>query len=397
MSNVGSKEYVVIDIGTSETRVCTESGKALRVPNNCVRLTNATDSTFPGGDSVLDSLEVCIKGYGEEDVHLLYGKMAERYSKTTERPSPLSAKHTQELNHYSIIVGAALARAELGNKASDLYLALPPVEVRKARKKLAGMLGGDYIVELPKLNKSIRVKFTNVYCFEESRMSAEAFMVQLSEDHKSGRVLSVDIGAGTTDLAIYDNGVFLEKSAKSYRIGGNTAREYLIESIASEYDCDLSVSDAEEVMTTGLMKSGNTKVDVVELVNEAKEEFAEELLAKISEYFKAVGIAMQTVNAFLVSGGGALAGTARGMNTTVSYVVSELNKVCAGIDTVEYQGDTRLANLAGLRLQAESDYAKSVGKVEVTPLHVTSAEKSKQDIECRPTVEVTDIKLEEIN
>jgi cell division ATPase FtsA len=62
-------------------------------------------------------------------------------------------------------------------------------------------------------------------------MAGKAFMNQLPEVYKQGTVLSVDIGAGTTGLALFFNGIFYERSAKTYKIGGNTAREFLIDDI----------------------------------------------------------------------------------------------------------------------------------------------------------------------
>ena len=50
-------------------------------------------------------------------------------------------------------------------------------------------------------------------------MAGEAFMNQLPEEYKQGTVLSVDIGAGTTDLALFIiNGIFYERSAKTIRL-----------------------------------------------------------------------------------------------------------------------------------------------------------------------------------
>lgn len=378
---MAKNHFVAGDIGTSETRICADGNITLRIPNNCVFLEGPTLASFEAGKDNLTSIEAVIEGLEDKPITVLYGEMAARYSANNLRPSPLEAKYKQHINMVSLIVGTALARLEKANTPSDLYLALPPIEVAKARKVLKSSIGGEYRVEFPKLNRAARVKFSEIYCFEESRMAGEAFMEQLAPEYKEGTVLSVDIGAGTTDLALFINGVFHERSAKTYKVGGNTAREFLIDDIAVEYDCELPVADAETVIETGLLKLGNTKASVVTNVNEAKSQFADTLLENITQYFRAVGVPIQTVNAFIVSGGGALAGGGEGARSVVSYVVDALKVICPGIDTIEYKGDARMANIDGLCLTARK------ADETVTPV----AKKVAPVVEPTPVVESTPV------
>jgi len=64
----------------------------------------------------------------------------------------------------------------------------------------------------------------------------------------TGNVLSLDIGASTTDLTVIQNGRYLERSGRTYRTGGNVVRDYLITAISKEYDFDLNLSDAEKTV-----------------------------------------------------------------------------------------------------------------------------------------------------
>lgn len=373
---MGKNHFVAADIGTSETRISADGALTLRIPNNCVFLEGPTDAAFSAGKGTLGALEAVIEGLGDKTITVLFGEMAARHSTTNLRPSPLEAKYKQEINLVSLIVGAALARLEKGNAPAELYLALPPVEVGKARTALKDSLGGEYRVEFPKLGRAARVKFTDIFCYEESRMAGVAFMSQLDEQYKEGTVLSVDIGAGTTDLALFVNGVFYERSAKTYKVGGNTAREFLIDDIASEYDCELPVSDAEKVIQTGQLKLGNTTTSVVENVNEAKRQFSNSLVESIQQYFRAVGVPIQTVNAFVVSGGGAMSSDVAGARSAVSYVVDALKQICPGVDTIEYQGDSRMANLEGLCITAKQTEEEVVAPI--IPITVQATKKEKE-------------------
>lgn len=357
---MAKNHFVAVDIGTSETRICADGVVTLRIPNNCVFLPEPTPAAFSGGKDLLTSIEAVIEGLDEKPVTVLYGEMARRYPAQNLRPSPLEAKYKQYINKVSIIVGTALARVEKANTPADLYIALPPIEVGKAREFLKESLKGEYRVIFPKLDRAARVVFNDIYCYEESRMAGEAFMAQLPEEYRNGTVLSVDIGAGTTDLALFVNGVFQERSSKTYKVGGNTAREFLIDDIMAEHDYELPVVEAEEVIATGLLKLGNAKVPVVDSINYAKSRFAKTLVESIQQYFRAVEVPIQTVNAFLLSGGGSLTGNGEGARSVASYVVDALKAVCKGTDTVEYAGDARMANLDGLCIQARRNNEEAV-------------------------------------
>jgi hypothetical protein len=293
--------------------------------------------------------------------------MASRYSATQFRPSPLEAKYKQKINHISILVGAALTRLERGSTPAELFIALPPVEVAAAREALSTTLGGDYRIEFPKLNRAARVKFSGIHCFEESRMAGVAFMKQLTPDYKAGTVLSVDIGASTTDLALFVDGMFQERSARTYKSGGNTAREYLIDAISAEYDFELTSDAAEKVISTGFLQLGNARISAVRVIRDAKRKLADSLFNQTQQYFRAAGISIQSINAFLVSGGGSLSGgesigdsslvlddpesmcNSSSDRVTVAQLVTDaFRSVCPEIEVIEYAGDARLANLDGL-------------------------------------------------
>ena len=349
------KNFVAVDIGTSETRVSVNGVNTLRIPNNFVFLEKPTPATFTAGEGVLGNLEAHIEGLEDEMVYVLLGEMAARYSVTNQHPSPMMAKHKQRINLASIIVGAAVSRFDKGgNKDTELFIALPPIECGRASRSLVEQLVGEYKVTFPKLGRVARVAFTNVHCFEESRMAGVAFMEQLTDEVKQGTVLSVDIGAGTTDLALFQNGQFREYSAKTYKVGGNTAREFLIDLISDEYDFEPKREEADGVIASGVLKMGNSKVSVTHLVNEAKGKFAITLVERIQQYFRDIECPIQTVNAFLVSGGGSMAGGDKKARSTVSFVIDALSKVCPGVNTIAYDGDARLANLNGLCATAKT-------------------------------------------
>ncbi len=166
------KNFIVADIGTSETRISVDGALVLRIPNNCVFITEPTPESFPAGEGLLGSLEAVIEGLEENPVTVLFGEMATRYSANNQRPTPLEAKHKQYINIVPIIIGAALGKLERNYNNStpvDLHIELPPVEVSKARRVLESSLRGEYRVEFPKLKRATRVKFDNIYCYVESR------------------------------------------------------------------------------------------------------------------------------------------------------------------------------------------------------------------------------------
>ena len=374
--------FVAADLGASSTRYCSDNGIISVSPNNMVFLPTMDVSLIqPDANDIESSLEVQIVKHETDNLgyfpaNVLMGIMAEKHRNLDERPSVNSHKHVQRINYISAIVAAALSKIKFDlSDTLDLYLATPPIEVHDAEVAFRQGLKGTYTVTFPKYmgGTVVNFKVDDVYCYEESFMASTSFFFNLNGTPKdsnkkylSGTVLSLDIGASTTDLAIIKNGRYLDKSGQTYRIGGNVARDNLTDLICQKYAIDLPIEDAEKTMAEGRLQLGNTYDDVRDLVDIAKADLAKQLTNYMQTYFKRVSVPIQMINAIVVSGGGSMQSQYANNDGEIVktsepmsyYVTKELVNWSSGTEVVEYGEEARFANVKGLFIRAKFNSIK---------------------------------------
>lgn len=374
--------FVAVDLGASNTRYVSNSGNINVLPNNMVVLNEANPCLImPDAADIESSLEFTINkddGMASEffPVTALMGIMAERHRSVDERPSVNNHKYKQRINYISAVLACAVSRMKFElTEDIHLYIAVPPIEVHDAFNAFNKELVGRYTVTFPKYMGGTVVTFqiVDIATYEESFMASTSFFFEMngtpkasSKKYLSGNVLSLDIGASTTDLAIIKGGRYLDKSGQTYRIGGNVARDTLIDCVRDRYEMDLPIADADKTMAEGRVQQGNSYEIVSDLVNLAKADLAKQLTTYMQTYFKRVNIPIQTINAIMVSGGGSMQsqyinedGEVVKTTEPMSYFVTqELTEWSKGTDVVEYGEDARFANVKGLFIRAKVDEAK---------------------------------------
>lgn len=392
--------FVAIDLGASGSRYVSESGQISVLPNNTVFLENGVQSLInPDANDIESSLEVQItKDSGNPCEHfpanVLVGIMAEKHTGVNKRPSVNEHKHVQRINYISAIIATAISRLKFTlDEDIDLYLAVPPIEIHQAREAFKSNLVGTFTVTFPKYmgGTSVKINITDVKCSEESFMASTSFFFNMSGLPKdssksllSGNVLSLDIGASTTDLAIIKNGRYLDKSGQTYKTGGNEARDFLMNEVCARFAMDMDVPDAERSMAEGRLQRGNTYVDISDIVAASKQALASKLTLHMQTYFKRVGIDINTINAIVVSGGGSMQSQYVNADGEViktsepmsAFVTRELQQWSPGTDVVPYGDDARFANVKGLFIRAKMDILQKSKQaaVQAPTIPVTSAQ-----------------------
>lgn len=369
-------EFAAVDIGASGTRVMSSSGRTALIPNNAVMLSENDDVKMsPYDDTLEQALYIKIRKLSASKVFpkcALLGVMAERKSISNIRPSVQQQKYLQDLNYISAITAAAVSRIELvAEETMKLYIAVPPAEVHKAQEAFKEELMGQFEVEFPKYNggTTVKLNITDVECAEECVMSMVSFMFtqagtvsDAAKQYMTGNVLGINIGASTADLCVVKNGRYIEKSGRTIPVGGNIARDYLIERINDEYGFELPFTEAETAMAEARMSLGNSKVDIPNIVSEAKSQLAEEITNRMDPYFKSIGVPIQTLKGVVVSGGGSLRSSYKEGPVTKctsepisSFITEKLKKWCKEVSVVEYGDDARMADVRGLYIKAKMD------------------------------------------
>ena len=379
--------FIALDIGASSTRFVSENGKIGILPNNMVvvPLDQRIDLIpYSNGEDMAEDLKNALdvtitKISGEKSdffpVRVLVGQMAERYSSVNIRPSVMSNKHIQQVNHISGILATAFNRL-LYNLTDDtyMYIALPPLEVKTAKDYVSSQFKGTFEVTFNKFNNTkVVINTLDVICNEESFMALLAYYFEMNGSlreealkYSTGYLLSLDIGASTTDLAVVKDRKYLEKSGQTYKTGGNVARDMVANDIRAKYGYDPTDEETEAVMSEGRLQMGNSYVDMSESVNNAKRAFASQIVNSIQSYFRLVNIPIQNIRAIVVSGGGSMhseytddAGQVHITSEPIStFILEELHKVCDTVDVVAFSSNPRQANVIGLYIKASFDELK---------------------------------------
>lgn len=377
-------EFVALDLGASSTRYISNNGKVGILPNNMqfIQLDTRVDLE-PYNDEIEGALDVTIECDKESEffpVRVLVGSMAARYSPTNVRPSVMTNKYVQKINYVSAVLASAVCKEKnvLGDELI-IYVGLPPVEVNIARDIIRNNLVGHYKVTFNKLDKQVEFDIVDVGCFEESFMAILSYFFDVNgklreqaKKYSYGNVLSLDIGASTTDLVVVSDMKYLERSGQTYKTGGNVAREFLRDDLRALYGYDVPDEIADIAMAEGRIQMGNSYEDISSLVESAKQRFAAQVVEQMHGYFRKVNIPIQTIRAIIVSGGGSMRseyvaedGSVVETSQPMSYYITqELNKVCPGVEVEPHVLDARLANIYGLFIRANIDIRKRMSKVQ---------------------------------
>lgn len=371
-----ANRFVACDIGASNTRYLSNNGNISVLPNNMEFIKADTRIDLePNSNEIESALDVtieCDNGCTFFPVRVLVGQLANRHSATNVRPTILQNKSAQQINYVSAVIATALSSYKYGQAEEiDLYLALPPIEVKASKDLVRNNLIGSYVVTFHKLNNTrIKFKIRDVHIYEESFLAIFSYFFNMdgsvretAEQYARGSILSLDIGASTTDLAIVKDMQFLEKSGQTYKTGGNVARDFLANYIRGSSGYDVTDEVAEEAIAEGRIQYGNEYLDCSEAVSQAKAELAKQIVVQMQSYFRMVGIPMQTIRAIVVSGGGSMEGfytddngeTHHTSNPISDYITNELSRICSGIAVERFTENPRMANIMGLFIRANID------------------------------------------
>ena len=395
--------FVAVDLGASGSRYTSNSGQISVVPNNMVFLPSMTVSNLVAdAEDVESCLEVVIEKEGGQattvtsehvatvnsyfPAHVLLGIMAEKHHGANERPNMLMHKHKQKINYISAVLTCALSKLKNPEMSDsiDLYIAVPPVEIDLARKAFEEGLVGSYSVNFLRYMGGTGVKFriASVQCHEEALMASTSFFFNMNGTPKenarkyiTGNLLSIDIGASTSDLAVIKNGRYMDKSGQTFKTGGNEALDSLINEVRSRYAIDLPIGDAERAMVEGRLQMGNRYDDISDIVATTKSELAKKIITNMPGYFKRIDIPIQTINVIMVSGGGSMQSqyvnedgeVVKTSEPMSFFVTNEMKEWCPSVDVVEYGEDARFANIKGLFIRAKMDARKKADQAPVQP------------------------------
>ncbi|MBR1454030.1 MAG: ParM/StbA family protein [Lachnospiraceae bacterium] len=383
---MSSKSCVAVDIGASGTRFATNDGVINTLPNNTyfVEKYVNTDSDItsvideeplkikPHTDEIYDSLEMIVHKVGAEPddifpMHSVVGVYADRVSGNNVTPIGTLHKSEQRVNYSSLILTCALSRLQ-GKVDEDITLvvAIPPLEADRAFDVFNKRLVGEYNVEFPNYNggKTVTFKISKVEVYSESVMAIISALFtkdgkinKENNEMHNGIILSIDIGASTTDLALFDGVTPITKADNTYKIGGNKVRALIVTEYKRLTGKEPSKRVIEQIVTEGREVDGNKITSYSGIVNYAKSEIAKEIISKLLENgIPNTDINISEIDYVLVSGGGSMVTkyTDDDGNDIITskpisdFIMAEFKKYNDSVIVKQHSDTPRFANINGL-------------------------------------------------
>lgn len=392
------KAGLLLDLGNSESRVRLVSGKHVyhfNLKNQFAELPEGYKlaSKFTKGNSTI---------FVSKGQYIANGAIVEReFSSTFTRPTSVERKSEQIVTQFSISL-AFIKSLELLSKVYnvpvstldvlfDVGVLLPPLEHTASEEKMIAFIREINHVQsyVPEFEKDIHIgkvivhpeavaAFFGAY-FREDNMkelsenagkdiykgdilvydnSEGVVLAEVEENTKfgSGYTLILDIGAGTTDIAMFRDMDLVENSKDTHNIGGNKVRSLVAQAIREHFSFTPSNESMVLVMHEGILEEGAEYHDVSQLVTSAKRKYALEMKEFILQYLERLSISLRNVKGLLVVGGGSkptirtLDESYEQVSPAMSEILSDyLVSIAPKLEVVSTEGkDLRHLNIDGL-------------------------------------------------
>ncbi|GHU53015.1 hypothetical protein AGMMS49975_10070 [Clostridia bacterium] len=221
-----------------------------------------------------------------------------------------SKKINSDVLKYNIAdgIGYALAQhygvsgeAAPGQIKCRLTLALPPDDILERDIEKFRAEFKRFTWSLPGRTKaSIEITIADIAIYSEPEAQIKAHYTFSDED-----ALLLESGGRNSAPVIFKNGGVIDVGQKSIEQSGSKLLDRIGNAYVAQYGGKLpQVRYLEQAVRTGKMKSGNTYVDITELVKQCKDEVAEDLFQKLQSdvLSKQSVVSLDTLNVVLLSG-----------------------------------------------------------------------------------------------
>lgn len=394
---------VLLDIGNSETRVRVKYRPLKGLPNarGAVERTFALSnhyaallSNYAISSDYMNDASVILNIGG---IRIAHGELVEReFIGAYEFPSGKSDKSSEPITNWTIqlvlLKVLYLLADEWGISVSEVDVAfnifclVPPDEHAYNKEGMIKLVSDiDEVVECVPVgdDKNYRDVVHEITCndiqvFPEGIAAFMGIRVNIDgsrlvpnkdvEKFMKGYVLVLDIGAGTTDLAIMQDGILKADSRQSISDAGNHIVSSLMRNIKANPQLrgklTAGLSNIESVMQHGMISEGDGVItaDCAKELDNAKEDLAQTLAYQIKNYANSLNI-MNLVKGILVVGGANAVAMRDGevvSKALAEFLIPKIRQFAANAELVPITNrDPRYLNLDGL----EAIYITTQAKV----------------------------------
>lgn len=377
---------LLIDFGNSGTRVAlmlgdktfvfSLSNRFAKLPSGYevnTKYANEKSSIFKYGDDYYANGQLVVREFKTQEI-----RPSSLESKTTQLPTDLTIT-LAILRAYHIITNQHKVTADKLDVVFNISCLLPPLDhdknqdamemkIRQFNKVTSLIpLQGEFSFTVGNVNvfsEAVSAFFGAFYHEADSKPpvlegnmlvldnSAEVRLKEVERNLKfsQGYVFVLDIGAGTTDVALFEDMELVENSKDTFNKGGNTVESSIRNDLRREYG--FAPPSLAKVMQEGNLEEGGTVHDVTKIVTAAKTAYSNSLMEDIKQYFERSPVPVRMIKGLLVVGGGALPSVRNDqiVSPSMATVLMEyLQQLAPYIEVVNVDGkDLRSLNIEGL-------------------------------------------------
>lgn len=387
---VNGTATLVVDLGNSDTRVLTYFGKTSKgehrkklsvVSNRYSEIPEDRVESFMNNENYSDDNSRIFKI--DDGTYYTNGLLCNReYGTFAQRPSATSKKYESLITKLTLINAfrkgyedvATFTNSDMSSVDVDwkVVVELPPADVESGAAKIAEMVKSIKEIDfcMPEIKKEISIQSVNVFpegfcaliatIFESKEKIRPEYAYLLDE---SSTTLILDIGAGTSDLLLSVGNKIMQNSRFTLEIGGNNVHQIVRGLLKQKEGIELPDNLVRKGCEKGFIMYGGKKVDIKDLIREAKSDVSKTLINGVIQFFESKMIPIHTINNILVVGGGACESDVEGINPISDYVVDYITQRSKYISRVELpkqiingeesQISPRLLNIIGAGILAE--------------------------------------------
>lgn len=389
---------LTVDVGNSETRVGVQYGKSSKTGLPQTRVVILSNGYSPMEDTTKIPILKSSGNYAAETSRILKygegyycnGEIADtEYGMYITRPTSYDKKYESDETMKAIINALCQGIMEVAEMNSaepeDVYVSwevsvlLPPGNVEDVVHTSTGDISGAAFLaqrikaikhidfELPELHADVDISKVTVYPEGHCAFMAVLFEHKgvMRNDYKylvTSPTMIIDIGAGTSDICVVENGKTLINTRFTTELGGNNVHTKVNDMLKAD-GIKLYDADVRRGVVTGYVYDGAKKVHIERKIAMAKQQVANQLVSNIQAFFESRGYPPQKLANLLVCGGGAERGESEYLNPISDYIVHYMRKLSPNIQSVPYpmvtEGDEqkemspRLMNIYGAMILAE--------------------------------------------
>ena len=349
---VEGKALLVVDLGNSETRVLTVFGKTqtgelrYRLSSLDNRFGPLEDDYVIPEDYTAENTRVFTYDYGRYCI----GSLCRREIMADMRPTAIEKKYKSDVTKLSMIQAFLQGYIDVSNMMQvpvdrvnvewDVVVLLPPADVAAGAPLIGKMVRSITNIDfsMPKVEKNIYVKDVRVmpegFCAYIGVIYDMRRKVRPEYSHlkKEGTIV-FDIGAGTTDICVIEEGKIISATKYTVSLGGNNVHQK-VKSMLNASGKTFPEGMVQEGVERGYLKSGNTTYPLTKEISKAKNETARGIVNSVRDFFESSQYPIEKIENMIVCGGGAIDAHIDGIHPLGEYLVQYMKRLTENITLV---------------------------------------------------------------